>query len=99
MTVTMTIAAAVGLVSATATGVGIYYQNQYQLARLEARIGDLPTRQDMTDMRQDYDARMRAVLKGVTWWCPPQVRKGPAVWVECKASFETNPAPPAHRDR
>jgi hypothetical protein len=94
MTVTMTVAAAVGLVSATATGVGVYYQNTGKIAGLEARIGDMPTREDLTEHRRETEVRMRWLLEHATWWCPPPAKRSPATWVECRASFESYPAPP-----
>jgi hypothetical protein len=91
---TMVLAGSVGLVSATATGVGVYYQNAYKVAALEAQIADRPTRKDLTDQRREYEERMRALLEGVSWWCPPMIKKAPAAWTECRASFQTYPAPP-----
>lgn len=74
-----------------------YQDMAHKFASVESRQRDLPTKADLTEQRHEYEARMRFLLEKATWWCPPTIRKTPSSWVECKASFQTSPAPPKDR--
>jgi hypothetical protein len=86
-TFTALLVGAVALVSTTATVVLGYAQFRSRLDGLDARVGDLPKREDITTLRRELRDELRALLEQATWRCPPAPRRGPPVWVDCTVTF------------
>ncbi len=71
---------------------GLYADLRQKLLGIESRVNDLPTKGLMREeIQAASDTRVRELLRGATFYCPPPPSKGrsPTGWLECKATFST----------